>query len=134
MEIFSEGKVFNTPLGDLKVLKFDKQWDEDANIFRFAKISFSLDEEFIGSFVSRASSNDPTAVQTFEVKGFSKNHWNIPLDNDTINNRLALIGGLVLTEGEKLGLFVVNNVEGSKNMELIMPIVNEYKKMIARGI
>ena len=48
--------------------KFESQWDEDEKIFRFGKIYFSLNGIPVGSFVSRASSNDPTAVQVWEVR------------------------------------------------------------------
>ena len=74
-EIFKTGASFETGLGKLKVEQFEAQWDEEERIYRFGKIHFSLNGSPIGLFVSRGSSNDPTAVQVWEVKEFDGLGW-----------------------------------------------------------
>jgi hypothetical protein len=125
---FSVGKEFDTKLGKVTVTNFETQWDAEAGIFRFGKLFFALNGEPIGSFVTRASSNDPTAVQIFEAR--ETDSAGKRLDPATVQAHYNLIGGLVLTEAEKLDVLIVDDVKGSGNMEAIMRTVNRYRTEI----
>ena len=109
--------------------KFESQWDEDEKIFRFGKIYFSLNGIPVGSFVSRASSNDPTAVQVWEVREFgSKEYHGARLSDEEIEMRFDLIGGLVLDECEKLGILTLIDKKPVKNMADVLPSVKRYRE------
>jgi len=125
---FVERKTFPTPLGLLKVDKFETQWDEDEKIFRFGKIYFSLDNISAGSFVSRGSSNDPTAVQVWEVREFSGESWpGARLPEGIIQKRFDLVGGLVLTACEALGILELTDRKPAVNMAAVLESVKRYK-------
>ncbi len=128
MERFEKGRVFETFAGKVEVLDFETQWDEAAGIYRFGKISLGIGGELIGSFVTRASSNDPTAVQIFEAKEFTGSWDGKRIPKEKVRENLMIIGGLILDESEKMRIINVADLPGSKNMEVVVPIVEEFRK------
>jgi len=97
-EYFKEGATFTVSgaiNGELKVLDLNLYWDDDEELFRYADIRFSLNGEYIGRYIFRASSNDPNFVCGFEVPeidyetGSRKGLKDVALHYN-------LIGGLVL--------------------------------------
>ena len=128
---FTVGKTWKTPLGELKVDSFEAQWDEEENIFRFGKVHFSLNDVAVGSFVSRGSSNDPTAVQVWEVKEFAGTTWNgVKLPEETIQQRFDLLGGFVLTQCVELGILELVDRKPAANMAGVLPSVERYRRMM----
>jgi phosphomannomutase len=133
-ELFAVGKKFQTALGELKVELFDAQWDEEENIFRFGKIYFSLGGGPVGSFVSRGSSNDPTAVQVWEVKEFEGEKWNgVRLPEETIQQRFDLIGGLVLSTCEQEQILELTDRPPAANMTEVLQSLERYRKTLRPG-
>lgn len=131
-EFFTPGKGFNTPLGELKVDRFDVEWDDEDAIFRFGKIYFSLSGTPMGSFVSRGSSNDPTAVQVWEVKEFEGATWaGQKLPESVIQQRFDLVGGLVLVTCEKLRILELTDRPPAANMGGVLPSVSKYREMMS---
>lgn len=91
-EKFSEGQVFNTPVGEFKVGKFLFVQDSTDNRYRFADIHFNLpDGTFAGRFVFRASSNDPLYVLTYESPVL-----NGEVNREPARKRAMAIGGLLM--------------------------------------
>jgi phosphomannomutase len=130
-EFFTEGKTFATRLGELKVERFEVQWDEEEHIYRFGKIYFSLNGVPIGSFVSRGSSNDPTAVQVWEVKEFEGLHWSgQKLPDAVVEQRFHLIGGLVLSMCAELNILELIDRMPAANMAAVLPSVSVYQQMM----
>lgn len=133
MGFFTEGKTFGTPLGKLKVDRFETQWDDEAGIYRFGKIYFLLNDVPVGSFVSRGSSNDPTAVQVWEVKEFDGATWNgVKLPEEVIQQRFDLIGGFVLTQCADLGILELVDRKPAANMAEVLSSVERYREMMVR--
>ncbi len=127
-QFFSVGKTFTTALGKLSVAKFDSTWDEESGIFRYGKISFLLNDLPVGSFVSRGSSNDPTAVQVWEVRGFDDLTWSgRRAPEEVVKARSDLIGGLVLTTCRDLGILELVDRPPSTNMTQILEAVKRYE-------
>lgn len=130
-ELFREGTTFKTPLGELQVDRFEAQWDEEEKIYRFGKIHFSLDRVPIGSFVSRGSSNDPTAVQVWEVKEFGGAEWKgVRLPEQSIQQRFDLIGGLVLSTCEEHHILELVDRPPAANMAEVLKSVGRYRELI----
>jgi hypothetical protein len=128
---FIVGKSTKTPLGQLRVDQFETQWDEEEGIFRFGKIYFSLNGVPAGSFVSRGSSNDPTAVQVWEVKEFDGLMWEgVKLPEEIIQQRFDLIGGFVLTQCAELGILELVDRKPAANMAGVLPSVRRYREMM----
>ena len=128
-DFFTEGRAFSTPLGKLEVTRFECNWDEQEEIFRYGKIYFSLNSEWIGSFVSRGSSNDPTAAQVWEVKEFDVETWKgVRLPEDVVMNRFDLVGGIVLQQCEELGILSLEDRAPAVNMA---GILESYKRFLA---
>jgi hypothetical protein len=133
-ELFAAGTTFPTALGELKVERCDVQWDEEENIFRFAKIYFSLHGSPVGSFVSRGSSNDPTAVQVWEVKEFEGEIWKgVRLPEEVIQQRFDLLGGLVLSICEQEKILELTDRPPAANMTEVLQSVTRYRKTLRAG-
>lgn len=131
---FTDGRTFPTPLGELRVGRFEADWDADEKIFRFGKIHFQLNGLPAGSFVSRGSSNDPTAVQVWEVKEFDGLAWaGTKLPEAIIQQRYDLIGGLVLCACEKLKILELVDRKPAANMAGILPSVVNFRAMSSGG-
>lgn len=129
---FTDGRTFATPLGELRVGRFEADWDADEKIFRFGKIHFQLNGVPAGSFVSRGSSNDPTAVQVWEVKEFGGATWaGTKLPEADIQQRFDLIGGLVLCACEKLKVLELVDRKPAANMAGVLPSVERFRAMTA---
>jgi len=96
-DIFKVGKSFDTPAGQLTVTEFNYYFDPEAGINRFADIKFSLDGQDAGSFVFRASSNDPTWVCSFETPVWEDE----AINSSSVDLRYDSVGGLVLDVLEK---------------------------------
>jgi phosphomannomutase len=121
---FRVGLTIPTPLGALRVDQFRAEWDRGERIYRFGKIYFSLDNTPVGSFVSRGSSNDPTAVQVWEVKEFEGATWNgTKLPEEVIQQRFDLIGGVVLVACEALHILELVDRKPAANMAGVLPSV-----------
>ncbi len=117
-EKFTEGQVFNTPAGQLKVSDFLTVQDSADQRYRFADIHFSLpDGTFAGRFVFRASSNDPLYVLTYESPVLTKE-----TDRGPARKRAMAIGGLVLDWMER------NDLAALSRQALIL------EEMSAKGI
>ena len=130
-QFFTVGRTFTTPIGDLSVTDFEFQWDEAERIYRYGKIYFALDSVPIGSFVSRGSSNDPTAVQVWEVKEFAGDSWTgTRLSEEEINNRFDLVGGLVLHTCAEQGILDLGDRRPAVNIANILPSLERYLAMI----
>jgi phosphomannomutase len=126
---FKPGVSFGTKIGTLTVEKFESQWDEEEKIYRFGKIYFSLDGVPVGSFVSRASSNDPTAVQVWEAREFGSKEYNgIRLSDEELGKRFDLIGGLVLDACESMGILTLTDKKPARNMEEVLPSVQRFRE------
>ncbi|MBN2443366.1 MAG: hypothetical protein JXJ04_18540 [Spirochaetales bacterium] len=126
---FKQGTTFETRIGTLTVERFESQWDDDEQIFRFGKIYFSLNGIPLGSFVSRASSNDPTAVQVWEVREFGTMVYDgTRLSDKEIGERFDTVGGLVLDECEKLGILSLTHEKPAQNMAEVLPSVERFRK------
>ena len=97
---FKQGAVFSTPAGVLKVSEFNCYFDPEALINRFADIRFTIDGKDAGSFVFRASSNDPTWVCAFEVPLWD----NESFTSEIVQLRYDAVGGVVLDYLEQKGL------------------------------
>jgi hypothetical protein len=122
----------DTPVGRLTVAQFETQWDEEEEIFRFGKIHFHLDGLPAGSFVTRGSSNDPTAVQVWEVKEFDGARWQGErLTEDVIQQRFHLIGGLVLSTCRDLGILELVDRPPAANLAGILPSVERYHALMS---
>ena len=124
-ELLPEGKKIVTTAGTVRVESFDKRWDEESQIYRFGKVRLSLDGEFIGSFVTRGSSNDPTAVQVFEANQ-TKNDGTLWSEEDLQRN-FNLVGGLVLDVMSTYEIIIAENVPGSGNMNDVLPALATYR-------
>ena len=101
-EIFIIGAEFETTAGVLTVREFNTKWDPEAKINRFADIGFDLDGRDAGSFVFRASANDPTWVMVFETpiwEGLGET-----LDSFSAQVRLESVGGFVLETLQNEGI------------------------------
>jgi phosphomannomutase len=132
--LFAAGKTFPTALGELKVERCDAQWDEEEGIFRFGKVYFSLNGSPAGSFVSRGSSNDPTAVQVWEVKEFEGEIWNgVRLPEEVIRQRFDLIGGLVLCVCEREQILELTDRPPAANMTEVLQSVERYRNTLRPG-
>lgn len=99
-EVFQPRVRFNTPVGELVVGEFNFYFDEEAGINRYADIRFTLDGQDAGSFVFRASSNDPTWVCSFEIPLWPGETFG----SETVQKRYDSVGGVVLDYLEKGGL------------------------------
>ncbi|MBI5150706.1 MAG: hypothetical protein HZA28_08060 [Candidatus Omnitrophica bacterium] len=66
-EEFTPGKSYITPTGTLVVKEVKDYLDEREHLYRFIDIAFEKDGRFIGRFVFRASSNDPSFVASYET-------------------------------------------------------------------
>jgi phosphomannomutase len=131
---FPEGKTFATSLGELKVERFEAQWDEEEGIYRFGRIYFSLNGIAVGSFVSRGSSNDPTAVQVWEVKEFDGLLWSgEKLPEAIAQERFHLIGGLVLSVCAELNILELADRKPAANMAAVLPSVAAYRSLMKSG-
>jgi phosphomannomutase len=126
---FKEGRVFETDAGCLKVARLETQFDEEDEIYRYGKIYFSLGDILVGSFVSRGSSNDPTAVQIWEVREFEGPDWNGQrLPDNIVQKRFDAIGGVVLDACDKLGILELTDKKPSVNMPAVLASFARYKK------
>jgi phosphomannomutase len=105
-KVFYSGAKFDTPIGRVAVDRFNTYQDseEAGGFYRFADIEFTLNGEFVGRFVFRASSNDPTFVSSFEAA--------IHTEDTPQETRLRYdsIGGLVLHALEELELASITGV------------------------
>ena len=130
-ELFPAGKTFDTGLGELKVDRCEAQWDDEAKIYRFGKLYFSLNGTPVGSFVSRGSSNDPTAVQVWEVKEFESPTWDgRRLPEGVIQQRFDLVGGLVLLACDREHLLELMDRPPAANMTEVLRSVERYRQTL----
>jgi len=129
---FSAGKTYNTPAGKLKVREFNAYQDppDEGGLYRFADIVFERDGKFVGRFVFRASSNDPTFVCSFEtpsrMEGEKEGKDLLAWYEDS-QNRYVSIGGVVLDWLEKNEIALVTGAE-YPNSEPIEMAVLEYRQ------
>ncbi|MBT3406953.1 hypothetical protein HN419_07395 [Candidatus Woesearchaeota archaeon] len=104
MNDFKPGSGFDTPVGKLTVTDFNTFYDDEAKINRFADIRFELNGKDAGSFVFRASSNDPTWVCSFETPLWEGE----ASDSKEVLDRYDSVGGLVLDYLERKELAKVS--------------------------
>jgi phosphomannomutase len=119
---FTPGKTYDTPSGALTVDKFDSYKDspEEGGLFRYADIVFTSQGQFVGRFVFRASSNDPSFVTSYEApmrEGQSQR------DADRMRQSVA---GLVLDFVTTQKIAIVT----SKDMAEAMPTVSEKDRAV----
>jgi len=116
------------------VERFEAQWDEEEQIYRFGKIHFSLNGLPMGSFVSRGSSNDPTAVQVWEVKEFEGLKWEgVRLSEPAIQQRFDLIGGLVLSTCAQEHILELTDRPPAANMTDVLRSVERYRETLTQS-
>ncbi|HAR64533.1 MAG: hypothetical protein DKM50_10000 [Candidatus Margulisiibacteriota bacterium] len=129
-EIFKAESTFETPIGRITVDEFEKKWDDQDKIWRFGKINFTMNGTHLGSFVTRGSSNDPTAVQVAEVAGFDAEIFDgTKISKEEAEKRYAVVVGLVLEKLEQAGAVKLSTQKPSKNMEIVLPIIEKYRAM-----
>lgn len=121
---FSKGKTINTQLGILKVKKL--LTDSKDNMYRYADIRFSLNKEYIGRFVFRASANDPNFVCSFESPYEADEQGN-DIDPKKTNNNHSLVGSALMTwlDVNKFSPISDESVE-FKNKAIVMPAQQKY--------
>jgi len=89
---FVAGRSYSTSVGQLTVKEFNSYADpkDEGGLYRYADIVFEQDGKFAGRFVFRASSNDPTFVNSYEAPQWKGE------DIQTTGKRKAAIAKLVL--------------------------------------
>ena len=114
-ELFKD-KAFESSCGRVTT-RFEKSaFDEEAGIFRYGIIRFfDADGEKMGSFVTRGSSNDPTAVQVAEAAPHKE-----------AASRFVVLMQTTLREMDRAGVVKVKDEPGSKNMKIIIDILNRH--------
>ncbi|MCM8792825.1 MAG: hypothetical protein NC826_06805, partial [Candidatus Omnitrophica bacterium] len=124
---FQKGKEFKTPVGRLTVSEFNFYFDPEIKANRFADIRFSLDGKDAGSFVFRASSNEPTWVCSFETPLWEGETF----EAESVFLRYISVGGLVLDFLETSGIASVT--EGNyPNKSDAEETLNKFRELMNR--
>ncbi|MFC1658798.1 GNAT family N-acetyltransferase [Candidatus Omnitrophota bacterium] len=128
LEDFPQGKTFATSQGELKVQDIDAY--EEEGIYRYADVRFSLNNEYIGRFIFRASANDPNFVCSFECPYQIDTTTSQDSNPEKTSLKYDLVGGIIMDwlDTNKLSPIGDDSVE-FKNKANVIPSLMNFRKM-----